>query len=542
MIRLSDRRQALRRRRSFFLIFCRSRSPGEPEGSLLFADAWEPQGSRFFLSRKEGNAVKKSRNEGFFASLERACRDKGSLLCVGLDPRLGEQERRDPAAAIEAQNRRVIRATLPYACCYKPNTAFYEAFGPQGLSALQRTLEMIPKDVPVILDAKRGDIGATAEAHAEALFGLYGAGAATVSPYLGGEAIRPLLDREGKGVFVLCRTSNPQSDALQRLRVSGPGRERTEEEPLYLQVAREAVTWGREVGLVVGATDLEALQTVRQALPSVWMLCPGIGPQGGSLEQAVRAGLRADGLGLLVAASRAIADASDPGRLAREYRDRIRQAAGAVRPPAGGPARAATIGTPGAALRELGGEMARLRLMERLLEHGCLQFGQFRLKSGQISPYYMDLRRIISSPPLLARVADAYAGLLREIDFQRIAAIPLAALPIAAAVSLRLGVPFVYPRMVIKEHGTGNSIEGDFRPEDRVVLLDDVISTARSKLEAIEVLAREGLKITDLVVLVDRESGGKEEIERHGVRCHAWARISELLALAASREAQAAIR
>ena len=124
------------------------------------------------------------------------------------------------------------------------------------------------------------------------------------------------------------------------------------------------------------------------------------------------------------------------------------------------------------------------------------------------------------------------------IDFQRIAAIPLAALPIAAAVSLRLGVPFVYPRMVAKEHGTGNSIEGDFRPDDRVVLLDDVISTARSKLEAIEVLAREGLRITDLVVLVDRESGGREELERHGVRCHAYARISELLDLAAAREPQ----
>ena len=470
--------------------------------------------------------------EGFFARLERSCREKGSLLCVGLDPRLGEEERRDPAAAIEAQNRRLIEATLPYACCYKPNIAFYEAFGPQGLSALKRTLECIPRDTPVILDAKRGDIGATAEAYAEALFDFYGADAATVSPYLGGEAVQPLLAREGKGVFVLCRTSNPQAAALQRLRVSGPGRERTEDEPLYLQVAREACAWGREVGLVVGATDLEALQTVRQALPSVWMLCPGVGPQGGCLEQAVQAGLRADGLGLLVAASRAIADALDPGELAREYRDRIRLA-GAAAAPSAAPGRESR-----GALRELGGELARLRLMENLLEHGCLQFGQFRLKSGQISPYYMDLRRIISSPVLLAQVADAYAGLLQRIDFQRIAAIPLAALPIAAAVSLRLGVPFVYPRMVIKEHGTGNSIEGDFRPDDRVVLLDDVISTARSKLEAIEVLSREGLKITDLVVLVDRESGGREEIERHGVHCHPYARISELLDLAKARAPQ----
>ena len=95
----------------------------------------------------------------------------------------------------------------------------------------------------------------------------------------------------------------------------------------------------------------------------------------------------------------------------------------------------------------------------------------------------------------------------------------------------------MYPRMVVKEHGTGNNIEGDFNPDDRVVLLDDVISTARSKLEAIEVLSREGLRITDLVVLVDRESGGREELERHGVRCHAYARISEMLALAGSPQA-----
>jgi uridine monophosphate synthetase len=193
-------------------------------------------------------------------------------------------------------------------------------------------------------------------------------------------------------------------------------------------------------------------------------------------------------------------------------------------------------------LEQIGGQLAKIRLLERLIDHGCLQFGQFRLKSGQISSYYMDLRKIISSPALLARVADAYRTLLKGISFDRIAAVPLAALPIATAVSLKMGVPFVYPRLVIKEHGTGNAIEGDFKPEDRMVLLDDVISTARSKLEAIEVLKREGLRITDIVVLVDRESGGCEELERHGVRCHAYARLSELLELAARRKVESAVQ
>jgi uridine monophosphate synthetase len=278
----------------------------------------------------------------------------------------------------------------------------------------------------------------------------------------------------------------------------------------------------------VGATDIEALEAVRRALPEVWLLCPGIGPQGGSLELAVRAGRRRDRLGILPVVSRAIYQDPHPGEAARLYRDRINQE------------RDKPFRSP--ALQELDGKLAKVRLLESLIDHGCLQFGQFRLKSGQISPYYLDLRKIISSPSLLAQVADAYLAMLKRISFDRIAAVPLAALPIATAVSLKLGIPFVYPRLVVKEHGTGNPIEGDFKPEDRMVLLDDVISTARSKLEAIEILKRQGLQITDLVVLVDRESGGCEEMERHGVRCHAYARLSELLELAAARGVRSSAR
>jgi uridine monophosphate synthetase len=121
------------------------------------------------------------------------------------------------------------------------------------------------------------------------------------------------------------------------------------------------------------------------------------------------------------------------------------------------------------------------------------------------------------------------------LTFDRIAAIPVAAVPLAAAASLRLGKPFIYPRITAKDHGTGNSIEGAFEPGERVVLLDDVISSARSKLEAIAILEAAGLEVTDLVVLVDRESGGREEIERRGLRFHSFAGISQLLELARAR-------
>jgi len=236
--------------------------------------------------------------ERFFAKLENACEEKQSLLCVGLDPQLEAGESSDPYGAILGKNRRVIEQTLPFACCYKPNIAFYEACGLEGLRALKDTLELIPEETPVILDAKRGDIGHTASAYAEALFSWYKVGCATVSPYLGRESVAPLLARPGKGLFVLCRTSNPQAGDLQAMLVSGG--ERTGLVPLYFAIAREAASWGENIGLVMGATDIQALETVRAELPEIWILCPGIGAQGGSLEQAVRAGLRSDGKGLLL--------------------------------------------------------------------------------------------------------------------------------------------------------------------------------------------------------------------------------------------------
>jgi len=245
-----------------------------------------------------------------------------TVLCVGLDP--------DPAAlpagfsadldGIEAFCRLVLDATLPHAAAVKPNLAFFEAYGSAGLAALERLRASVPADVPVVADAKRGDIGTTSERHAAALFDTLGADAVTVSPYLGEAAIAPLLERPDRFAYVLCRTSNPGAGELQDLPVDG--------EPLWSRVARRVSEWGPggTVGLVVGATAPAELRAIRAVAPGLGFLVPGLGAQGGSLDVVLEAGPATAapaggrvGGGLLVNVSRGIAGAhaehpdDDPG-------------------------------------------------------------------------------------------------------------------------------------------------------------------------------------------------------------------------------------
>ncbi len=488
----------------------------------------------------------------FFEKLEERCRRSDSLLCVCLDPRPAQEGADGDLQRILEHNRRVIEETQAVAACYKPNIAFYEALGPGGLETLKRTLEMIPQEVPVILDAKRNDIGQTAWAYARALFHHFGAEAVTLNPYLGRESVLPFLEYPGRALFMLCRTSNPGAGAIQALQVLPPGAresappgqdpggaEPRQTRALYREIAREVCGWGADIGLVVGATVPEALRELRRDQPERWILCPGIGAQGGDLGRAVASGIRSDRLGLLCAVGRSIYADARPGERARELREQINRACQAA-----GSAGANGSGTgAGAAGRrnlspqgsrgvpEVRTAMQRVAVLEEVIRLGCLRFGQFRLKSGAISPYYLDLRRLVASPGLLGRVGSAYASLLRGLRIDRIAAVPLAALPIGAAVCLATQIPLIYPRLAAKDHGTGNAIEGDYRPGERVVLLDDVLSSATSKLEAIRVLRQAGLVVEELAVLVDRESGGVETLREHGVRVHAYARISELFAI-----------
>ena len=262
--------------------------------------------------------------ETFFSFLEKRVDDCSSLLCVGLDPHVSDLSAPTAAAALDFCLK-LIKQTAPYAAAFKPNAAFFEQFGAEGWDALKQVIAAVQDEsnrrgslIQVILDAKRGDIASTAEAYATSAFETLGAHAITLSPYLGKDSIDPFLQQREKGVFLLCKTSNPGATDIQDLEVSG-GR------PLYEHVATLAQSWNTDnnIGLVVGATQLDALRCVRAAAPRLWFLAPGVGAQGGDLEAALHAGLRADGLGMLVSVSRSISRASNPALAAAELRDQI---------------------------------------------------------------------------------------------------------------------------------------------------------------------------------------------------------------------------
>lgn len=250
--------------------------------------------------------------------LGRASEGNNSLLCVGLDP----DPRLMPIEDVLEFNRAIIDATRDLVCCYKPNLAFFEALGPPGLEALRRTVEHIGGEVPVIGDGKRGDIGNTARAYASALFDYYGFDAVTANPYMGGDTLAPFLDYAERGVFVVCRTSNPGSGDFQSLPVTRSDGERR---PLYMEVAARCREWNGagNVGLVVGATYAEELQKVRAECPDQPILIPGIGAQGGDLRGSVENGLDSRGGGILISASRQVLYASQGS----DFADRARDAA-----------------------------------------------------------------------------------------------------------------------------------------------------------------------------------------------------------------------
>ncbi len=244
-----------------------------------------------------------------------------SLLCVGLDSD-GEKL---PASIKQFEfNRAIIDATKDLVCAYKPNMAFYEAYGIDGLKALKKTIEHIPSHIPVILDAKRGDIGNTSKLYAQSCYNDLKVDAVTLHPYMGSDTVLPFLEFEGKGVFVLVKTSNPSAIEIEDL-VTKDG------ETVSLKVARKVAEWNKKfngrVGAVVGATYPKDLRVIREILGDAWFLVPGVGAQGGNVREVVSAGQNKAGDGIIINSSREIIFASagsDFAEKAREKAERLR--------------------------------------------------------------------------------------------------------------------------------------------------------------------------------------------------------------------------
>jgi len=440
------------------------------------------------------------KGSSFIEKLTDAIQRNNSLLCVGLDPDLSKIPRNSNSdeERLVRWAAEIVDQTANLVCCYKPNYAFYEQYGLQGLSALRKTIAAVPDDIPVLLDAKRGDVGHTAAAYARAAFEIWGVDAITVSPYLGRDSVVPFLAYEGKTVFLLCHTSNPSAAEIQHFGHAS----------LYRHVAWLGQTWGdaNQVGFVVGATQPEALAQVRALAPDCWLLAPGIGAQGGDLAAAMEAALDANGSGVIVPVSRSVIYADDPRKAAVALRNRINRHRPGMK-----------NGT------------RQTELVLELYKAGCVQFGQFTLSSGKQSPVYVDLRRIASYPALFQRVVNVYANLIRPLQYDCLAAVPYAALPLGAAIALKMNRSLIYPRKEIKKHGTGQAIEGASKRGDTAVVIEDVVSSGSSLFKAIDTLEAADLVVRDAVVLVEREQGGLEAVIRRGYRLHYALTMTDIL-------------
>lgn len=425
-------------------------------------------------------------------------------LCLGLDPRPAEA---GDIADTEGQRqryadwcKRLIDLTADKICSIKPNSAFFEAAGPGGMQALGDVIAYAhEKDIPVLLDVKRGDIGSTAEAYASAAYDWLGADAVTLSPYMGKESVDPFL-RDGKSAFLLCRTSNPSGAMLQEQQV--------EAEALYESVARLAVAWGDEIGFVVGATRPEAVEAIRRKAPDAWLLLPGLGAQGGPLEAAVRAAHK----NMIFPVSRGIAQADDPAAEAENLRQEIEDVIEKNTPVTD---ETLTLEDKGLIL-----DLARI---------DAVKFGEFTLASGKKSPVYVDLRLLASDMAVMKRAVKRYVRLVAGLEFDQVGAIPYAGMPIGTALALKTDKPLVYPRKEVKDHGRGRVVEGAFKEGDKVLIVEDVMTSGGSIIEGVEKLRDVGLVCKEAVVLLDRESGGADNLKKEKIGLRAAFTLTQVV-------------
>jgi uridine monophosphate synthetase len=479
---------------------------------------------------------------GFFVQLTDAINSRQSLLVTGLDP---NPEMLQSWALRHAMGGRsflsqarhwikaVIEATAPHVCAYKPSLGFYQALGPIGLELLREVRELVPLEVPLIIDAKHGDLNSSS-ALAHYLFRELGADAVTLSPLPGQDIAAPFLLYPDKAVVVTCHSSNPAARIVQH--------HPDEDDPLYLRIVRETQRWAtpEQLLLEVGTSDPAILARVRQEAPERFLILRSLWGEEDRLDALLEAGLSASADGLLLPLPQNLLVEDDLEQRAHRLKQRISDQRDQWL------ARQDRQDNSSCSLwlpqrpqdtkeEKPSGDEPMESLILNLFDLGCLLFGEYVQASGAVFNYYVDLRQIISDPNLFHQVLHAYAGQLEPLAFDRIAGIPYGSLPTATGLSLLLHKPLIYPRKEVKAHGARRLIEGDFEEGDRVAVVDDILISGGSVLEGIGKLESSGLVVEDVVVFIDHggptDRSARERLEQGGYRLHAVLDIAHITAV-----------
>jgi len=446
-----------------------------------------------------------------------------SLLIAGLDPnpellpkRYGDRTTKEALIqGLREWLQWIVSQTCDWVCAYKPTLGFYQALGSEGLDLLSDVLHAIPADMPVILDAKHGDLN-TSTVVAHTVFQEWRVDAITISAYSGQDLVAPFLIYPNRAVFILCCTSNPSAAKLQ----SYP----SPDSPFYLHVIQAAQRWGTadQIALEIGTTEPEVFARARAIAPERLILARSIWQEDVDLTQVLAAGLDHSGEGLLIPVPQDWMSQDDLEKRGRSLQEQVNQ----IRTQRVQENVSCDVWFSNVCVLD---QHPHQDLILQLYDVGCILFGEFVQASGAVFPYYIDLRKIISNPQLFQQVLNAYAVILKDLSFDRIAGIPYGSLPTATGLALQLNHPMIFPRKEVKAHGTRRLVEGNFHSGETAVVVDDILISGNSVMEGAAKLQSVGLVVQDIVVLLDHEQDVKGRLRANGFRAHSVLTISEVV-------------
>ncbi|MGB3534907.1 MAG: bifunctional orotidine-5'-phosphate decarboxylase/orotate phosphoribosyltransferase [Microcoleaceae cyanobacterium] len=456
----------------------------------------------------------------FSDKLLAATEQNQSLLSVSLGPTPELQSSTQPSFhQWREQLERIISATANLVCAYKIPLGFYQIGGANGWELLKEILRLIPDYIPTIADIKYSDLN-TSSLFAEFIFQDLQFDACTVSPYAGRDLVNPFLLYPGKAVFILCATANPSATFLQEYP--------NYQYPLYLKLVQETQIWGtpEQLGLQAGLMP-DILARIRQTAPERWILLEGdIAEENdlmddADLSQILSSGLDQTASGLIVPLPPQMLLEKQINATVKDFRNRVNQhrqqliKTGAT----------CDLWLPNICFIK---PQPHRDLILQLYDIGCIIFGDHVQASGETFPYYIDLRRIISIPQIFHQIVEAYTKILKQLTFDRIAGIPYGSLPTATGLALKLEKPMIFPRKEAKQHGTGRLIEGHFQPGETIVVVDDILITGSSVIKGAGKLESVGLKVKDIVVLIDHGNNVMEKLGKEGYQGHAVLNLVEI--------------